>query len=485
MGPSVPGLAAVGVDPEDPLEVHHLPRDREGHDAGDDLRDHTEPPPLLDAEGGRAGPQEEVGRVNAGLLDPHLEHLLGRELAEGRQDDQEERDLRTVAGGRDSPVDDAVEQREPVHVFHGQVLVLRVARRECRGVVSAEGLRDHDHDHAGVGDRHLGEPDHGQRHHREEGHEDRGGLDAPVKGVVALLVPEQPEPRDEGEAGDREDRAQHRRDLVALQAAHREGDRGRDREAADGLGPARGPDAEDVLDAAELDAEPLEDHCVEAHGEHEVYPELLQRVEEPDGRALGGHLDGEERLRRVGRERHECQHVHAEDAGRDQDVLPPRGVLLLEDRHQRQADGHDGPRGRGVADQEQAQEEEPAQLRARGHVELEEAHARDEHRHHGEHDELDVVHGVHVVQGVVDDLRHLVVAGDLRVADQAGDGQTAEGEEQGDLLAEGLDEKGRPEDDGKHSCRQDEVQHGVSRGVGQSTVVETVRMIPTSRLRDT
>lgn len=440
---TVPGVARVDVAAEGLLQVHHLQCHGDSHEPGQDLSQDRELAEHVDVEHGRSDPHDQVGAVDAGLLDPDREDFLGGEVALAHEDDQEQHDGRPVAGDHHGAEDDAREQREPHHVLLSQRLEVAVGDREGCRVVHTDGHDDRDDGHDLVADRHELEADHGRQDHREEGHEHRHGVRDPVEAVVPLFVAEDLEARDHADRSQCAGDTQHRRDGVAAEhgeaASHDDGHG----HAEDELAPALGPDGEQVLDGTELHAAPLERDPVERPGEQEVDPVLLQGEGEVDLVALGRLHQGVEALGRVGAQEPHGQHVHAKHGRVHEDVLPARLVPHREDRHEGGQDRDQRPGGEELTDQGHACEQEPADQDAIGDLHVEQLHAGHQHGADHDRDEDDVVVDEHVVElvqrqidGGLGEAGPDVLGAVLRHGEHDTDGDGREAHEVGDLPAE-------------------------------------------------
>lgn len=249
----------------------------------------------------------------------------------------------------------------------------------------------------------------GQCYHAEEGDEDRDALRAPVQRVVTRVSVEVLAEDERTDRGHEADHSEEGCDLVTLQEGDGEADTSRDHDAEAQLRPAGRLDLEQFADVAELDPQALEHDEVQCQRGHDVDEVVPKREEEAQGlptARCGLHCP--QCLRRVCGERPHREHVHREDANRDQHVLPSLRVVALQRRYQRQTNGHQGPGRTEVPDERTDHPEEPAQLRLLLHLHLEEVEAGDEDGGERDGDELDVVH----LEDVVEDLlSHVIPTG--------------------------------------------------------------------------
>ncbi len=454
------GFSAVPAQPhaEHVLGEQGDQRHRDGHEPGEEPQDDRELTEEGDAGHADQQPDQQVRHVDQCLVEPGHEDLLDGGESEGHEDDEKQYDLRPVPDGAGTAEGDRGEQVEPVHVGSFHRSELRVGGGEGGGVVRAHRFHDGDGGHRLIADRCAGGVEHDQCHDREECDEHRGRLDRPVHRVVPLLVAEE----QRAESAQAEDSAQQVGDpvgavlrLAQLQDADREA--GDQEQSVDQLAPTFGPDPEQFRDGAELDPAPLEHDAVERLRGEQVRPEPFHRVEEPDGLTGGGALEGQEGLRRVGQERPEGQHVHAEHAERDQLEQPAVRVLLSQQVGERETDGHECPRGHEVPDEGTRQPHEPPELDGLFTLRLdgEEAEARHQNRHQRDADELGVVEEVDLLQDVVDFVWVVTQGGG---GQQTTDGDRPQPQEDGRLLEDVLHQQAGGDDHRQHDAGGDQEQ---------------------------
>ncbi len=431
------------------LKIHHLVCHDERDDASDELDRNREFHSRIDERCARERPDSEVGREDARLLEPDHEDLLGGEEAKAHEDDQEESDLRAVAERADAAVGHCRLEVIPDHVHLVEGLVLGVGCREGCCVVGAKGQTDHRTDHPLVRELDVLESGVSERHHGEECHEDGRCLEDPVVGLMLLGVAK---PRfhqeDRCECHNAYDAEDHR-DLVPLQEGNREAHSDGDGHTVCELAPVVRSNPKDLAELPELHPKSCEDDEVERPGEHKVHPELREWEEEAEGSAAEGDLHGPQRLWWVRRECGEGQHVHGEDARRDEDFLPGVLVHLLERRNERQAHWDERPRGPEVPDDRADDAEEPPEFGARDDLDLEEVEAGDEYCREWDRDELDVVDGERVMQDV-----HRV----LTLCHQEADRPSTQTEEDEYLRTDLLDFERGEDDDRQRDEGEDEVE---------------------------